>query len=225
MIITSIIIPNWNTTGELSDCVEAIYNSKLKLSYEIIVVDNASIDGFKDWIAIHPEIRYIENIRNMGFSIAINQGLLISEGKYACFLNSDTKPAEGWLDYMVEYLESHPECGLVAPFGENVCCKEQARSNDTGQDVEIVGHTIPFMCVVIPKYIFTKIGFPVIYYGEDVEFCNRLRSNKYKTVIVSKSFVSHLGSQCWVINNIGRNQAVQLEFARNLLKKWLGENV
>lgn len=221
--LVSIIIPNWNTTELLDKCIKAIYSSDLKTSYEIIVVDNASEDGFSEWTKTHPEVRIIQNDFNLGFSISIIQGLLISKGKYACFLNSDTEPAKGWLDYLIEYLDSDPKCGLVAPSGENVCCRSQSPDVNKGENIEIKGETIPFMCVVIPKRRFVEDGLPVIHYGEDVEFCNRVRSKGYKTMIVGNAFVKHAGSQCWVLNKVGRNQKVQQDFARDIAKNWMGE--
>lgn len=221
--LVSIVIPNWNTTKELESCVTAIHKSNLSIKYEIIVIDNASEDWFYEWKAMHPEVKVIQNDINLGFSISIVQGLLISKGRYVCFLNSDTEPAEHWLDYLVEYLELDPKCGLVAPAAYNVCRPEQAPGFNKGENVE-VREVIPFMCVVIPKRIFCELGLPVIRYGEDVEYCNRIRGHGYKTVVVGKAFVVHLGSQCWVVNKIGRNQFVQINFAKEVIeKRWLGE--
>jgi len=220
--MVSIVIPNWNTTELLVNCLKAIQNNNLKTDYEIIVVDNASTDGFAEALKGFPECRVIQNRRNLGFSISIIQGLLISEGKYVCFLNSDTEPQGLWLDYLVEYLEGHPECGLTAPAANNVCCIRQDPNVNKGENVEIAGETIPFMCVVIPKRLFQELGLPAITYGEDVDFCKRLEG-RYKKMVIGKAYVKHLGSLCWVINKIGRNQFVQIDFAKKLANQWIEE--
>lgn len=223
-VVASVVIPNWNTTGYLDDCVSIIRGYELKTPYEIIVVDNASTDTFPRWKDQHPDVRVIQNDTNLGFSISIVQGILISKGKYVCILNVDTGPGKGWLDYLVDYLESDPMCGLVAPFATNVCCKAQGPKCDLGENVEIKGETIPFMCVVIPKRIFREIGLPAIRYGEDTEYNNRIRAKGYKTIVVTKAFVNHIGSQGWIVNKIGRNSRAQQEFARDVIEKgWLGE--
>ena len=66
------------------------------LSYEIIVIDNNSSDGTIPAIAKEfPDITLMRNPQNLGFSKACNRAAKMAQGRYLCFLNSDTLP-DGW---------------------------------------------------------------------------------------------------------------------------------
>ena len=87
----SIIVVNWNTRDLLRDCLESVEETVRDLSYEVIVVDNASTDGSAAMLRERfPSVRLIENDENRGFGAANNQALRIMKGRYALLLNSDT---------------------------------------------------------------------------------------------------------------------------------------
>ena len=87
----SIIIINFNTKDLILACVESIIRQTSGLTYEIIVVDNASIDGSARALSEQfPQTILIESNENIGFGSANNLGAEIAKGKYLFFLNSDT---------------------------------------------------------------------------------------------------------------------------------------
>lgn len=86
----SIIIVNYNTKQLTSDCINSIFEKTIDLSYEVIVVDNASNDGSIDYFSKEPRIVFIESGENLGFGRANNLGLQHSSGDFVFFLNSDT---------------------------------------------------------------------------------------------------------------------------------------
>lgn len=87
----SIIIVNYNTKELIINCIESIINQTLNLTFEIIIVDNASIDGSQQAIKkIYPHVILIESKINLGFGRANNLGAERALGKYLFFLNSDT---------------------------------------------------------------------------------------------------------------------------------------
>jgi len=173
-MLLSIIIVSYNTKELLEQCLESIVSniavkqysgidnkedkkesiglngykakslSKL-LSYEIIVVDNNSTDGTKEYlsnIALEQygdidkkrkqskklngykanankrsiPLKVIFNNDNTGFAKANNQGIKIAEGKYILLLNSDTIVKDGALEILVDYLENHPDTAAVSPL-------------------------------------------------------------------------------------------------------------
>ncbi|SVD16287.1 uncharacterized protein METZ01_LOCUS369141, partial [marine metagenome] len=70
-------------------CLDSLARSDFD-SYEVIVVDNGSVDGSREMIEKkYPEIRLIKNQSNMGFAIACNQGIKASKGDYISLLNND----------------------------------------------------------------------------------------------------------------------------------------
>jgi GT2 family glycosyltransferase len=60
--------------------------------------------------------RVAELSRNGGFSVANNLGASLAKGRLLLLLNSDVLPAEaGWLPRLVEFHDSRPKVGAVAP--------------------------------------------------------------------------------------------------------------
>jgi GT2 family glycosyltransferase len=83
---------------------------------EIIIIDNASVDGTGDMIHNEfPWTIYVRNDRNMGFAASANQGIDRSNGKYALLLNSDTVLIEGETAKMLAFMEEHEEVGICGP--------------------------------------------------------------------------------------------------------------
>lgn len=87
----SIILVNYNTAKLLSACISSIIDKTNDINYEIIVVDNASVDSSVELIrAEFPSVKVIANSQNAGFGVANNIGVKNSIGEYLWFLNSDT---------------------------------------------------------------------------------------------------------------------------------------
>ncbi len=111
----SIIIVNWNVRDLLRRCLACIPQAAGALTYEIIVVDNASTDGSQTLADQFPHVRWIQNAENVGFTRANNQGIELARGRYLCFLNPDTEPQPNALLNLARYLDSHPRVGIVGP--------------------------------------------------------------------------------------------------------------
>jgi GT2 family glycosyltransferase len=111
----SIIIVNYNTKDLLASCIDSILKSNPKVSFEIIVVDNASTDGSAQWLekAQGGKIRSILHKKNLGFSKANNSGIKKAVGQYILLLNSDTHVKRGAIDTLVEFAKHTPGTGAV----------------------------------------------------------------------------------------------------------------
>lgn len=91
MLDLSIIIVNYNVRHFVLRCIESIYGSADALTKEIIVIDNASIDGSVEAIkAKFPDVIVIANTQNIGFGKANNQGIKQALGTATLILNPDT---------------------------------------------------------------------------------------------------------------------------------------
>ncbi len=80
----SVIIVNYNTKNLLRNCLHSVFKTIKDISFEILVVDNASQDGSLAMLREEfPELRVINNSQNLGFAAANNQVLAIMKGRYA----------------------------------------------------------------------------------------------------------------------------------------------
>lgn len=86
------------------------------LGYEVIVVDNASVDRTVEMVLERfPQVQLLANEENVGFAAANNQGLKVSKGDYLLLLNPDTLVRGEALQLMLQFLASHPRVGMVGP--------------------------------------------------------------------------------------------------------------
>ncbi len=110
----SIIIVNYNTKLLIEQCLHSIKKADRNLDCEIIVIDNNSTDGSKEYLSQKfPEIKYVFNNDNLGFARACNQGFKISSGNYILFLNPDTIIPETCLNDCIQFFEIHSDTGAL----------------------------------------------------------------------------------------------------------------
>lgn len=111
----SVIIVSWNASRFLEECLESLSRG-IGRSYEVIVVDNASIDGSPEMVNTKfPWVTLIQFGENLGFAKANNHGIRRSRGKYLALVNSDVKVLPGCLDQLAAFLDAHPGVGMVGP--------------------------------------------------------------------------------------------------------------
>ncbi len=113
IIEISIIIVNYNTADLLFNCINSIIKLVEDISYEIIVVDNASSDNSIKLVNEHfPNITLIALPKNVGFGAANNIGTKHAKGKYYLFLNSDTVLLNNLPKILFDFMEKHTFCGI-----------------------------------------------------------------------------------------------------------------
>ena len=112
----SIVIVNYNVKDHLDACLASIYKSNNEeYKIEIFVVDNNSIDGSSNFIkGKYPEIKLIENEKNLGFSKANNIALKQVTGKYILLLNPDTILEEGTFEKLIKFCEDNEDTGAIS---------------------------------------------------------------------------------------------------------------
>lgn len=108
----SVIIVNYNVQYFLENCLNSVYNSSKDIDFEVIVVDNNSVDGSLQMMAEKfPQTTLIANKDNRGFSVANNQAIKIAKGEYVLLLNPDTVVEENTFKVCCDFFDRHSKAG------------------------------------------------------------------------------------------------------------------
>ena len=190
---------------------------------ELIIADNASTDDSIAFLrSTFSQIKLIELSKNYGFAGGYNQALSEIEAEYYAIVNSDIEVTEGWLNPLVDYLESNPEYASVQPkiksfqhresfeyagaaggfvdaFGYPYCrgrifdtIEEDKGHYDLSIDVDWTSGA----CMLVRSESFDEAGgFDASFFAhmEEIDLCWRLRSTNWKLACVPKSIVYHVG--------------------------------
>ena len=110
----SIIIINYNTFQLTCNCIQSIFEKLTGLEYEVVLVDNASVecdaDLFKEKF---PWIKLVKSTVNTGFAGGNNLGIDNATGEYILLLNSDTELINNAPKICYDYISSNPAVGIV----------------------------------------------------------------------------------------------------------------
>lgn len=100
----------------IPDCLRTVAAELADYRHEIIVVDNYSTDGTREFIETrYPEVKLIRNERNEGFARAVNQGIKASQYEYVWLLNQDIRIRPGCLATLVDFYRRADRPGVVGP--------------------------------------------------------------------------------------------------------------
>jgi GT2 family glycosyltransferase len=112
----AIVIVNWNGGDFLRRCLESVARFPPSLDYEVVVIDNASTDGSREWLQAQGErVRLIANVENAGFGRANNQAFAATEAPLLFLLNSDAEVYEGAIDRLIATINEDERIGAVGP--------------------------------------------------------------------------------------------------------------
>lgn len=109
-----VLVVNYNTAALLEPMFDALHQSASVDKVRYLLVDNASVDNSLDSLAkVCPEALLLANEKNVGFGRANNQLVEHLQGKYALLLNTDAFVAADTLSKTLDYMEAHPDCGVL----------------------------------------------------------------------------------------------------------------
>ncbi len=109
----AVVIISYNTKEHLRACLKTVLPEN---PCEVIVVDNASVDGSADMVrAEFPQVTLYANNKNLGYGAAANQAIFQSMAEYILLLNSDLLLQPGTLEALSDYLDAHPRVAVVGP--------------------------------------------------------------------------------------------------------------
>ena len=215
--VVSVIIPVFNNLALTRACLDSIARTPAAVTFEIIMVDNASGDGTTEFLREQEtagRIRLITNPRNEGFSRACNQGAQAARGSLLLFLNNDTQVTPGWLDALAD-AAGRPNVGMVgAKLLYAIGSIQHAgitfinglpdhRHRHAAADAPEVNEFLELdmvtgACLMIRRELILQLaGFDEAYRNgvEDIDLCIRARAAGWKVVYEPKAVVYHLEGQ------------------------------
>ena len=100
----------------LAQCLDSFRQYQPQVDHEIIVVDNDSKDGkFEPFSQRYPEVAFVKNSCNHGFSNGCNLGSKHAQGEFLLFLNPDTLLINHTaIDDMFDFADQHAEVGITS---------------------------------------------------------------------------------------------------------------
>ncbi|MBI3379363.1 glycosyltransferase family 2 protein [Candidatus Gottesmanbacteria bacterium] len=231
-----IVILNWNNKKEILQCLESIKRSGHMES--VVIVDNGSEDrSLKKIRNQNPEVRIIENKKNLGFAEGNNIGIRYLLGKgtqYILILNPDTEIEKDTIPNLLKVMEEDKSIGITGPkiFSSNnkiwsaggvleqnrysgglIGLGESNKSKyDEMKEVDFISGT----AMMVKREVFEKCGLfnpDYFIYYEDVELNLRAKKSGYKLVFIPTSTITHHES-----SSMGKNSPAQEYYmARNHL--------
>jgi GT2 family glycosyltransferase len=234
--LVSIIIPTFNHRAMTERCVASIRGATT-LPYEILIVDNGSMDGTGPW-ARGQGLRVIANGENRGFPAACNQGIRAADGVYLLLLNNDTVVSPGWLDRLLAHAQADPAIGLVAPstnfagncqqipadygthegfltFAERLAV---AHAGEADEADALIG-----LCLLIPRGVVEAVGLLDERFGlgnfEDIDYSLRVRLAGYRLRWARNVFIHHEGHQSFRELGDGFGKLLEAN-ERRYVEKW-----
>jgi O-antigen biosynthesis protein len=212
----SFIIPLFNNLPLTRACVESLQATlPAGLAHEIILVDDGSTDGTREWLAtLTPPFRVILNERNLGYAAANNRGAALAHGKFLALLNNDLILTPHWLEPM---LGAHRLLLWRAGLVGNI--QFDARTGAVDHVGILVDHrgkpehdrmspsswsrffapvrrvpAVTAACVLLKRSLWVQLGgFDESYINgcEDVDLCFRARAAGRINAVALRSVVRH----------------------------------
>ena len=244
----SVIILNWNGAEMLRrylpSVVESLHNSDVIIQTELIVTDNGSTDNSLDVLAKEfPTVKTIVLDKNYGFAEGYNRAIEQVDSEFVVLLNSDVETPKGWLEPLLDYLETHPDVAAVQPkirswknksFFEHAgaaggfvnalgypYCRGRVLwhvEEDKGQyDSVIDVDWTSGACMCVRTKVYKELsGLDASFFAhmEEIDLCWRMRNAGWRLVCVPQSTVFHLGGGSLHYDNPRKNY---LNHRNNLL--------
>lgn len=214
----SVVILNYNVRYFLEQCIRSVQEAVRNLDAEIIVIDNASSDDSGKMVqSLFPEVIYIQNSENVGFSKANNQAVNRAKGKYLCILNPDTAVAEDTFIKTLEFYKNMPKIGCLGVRlmdGTGCFLPESKRNLPTPQVSlqKLMGHGAKYYAGHVSEYENGKVavlvgafmlmkkeiydavgGFDEDYfmYGEDIDLSYKIEKAGFVNYYYGETTVLH----------------------------------
>ena len=201
MIKYSVIIPAYNSEKTIALCLDSILNQSISIeNYEVIVVDDGSIDNMANIVTQYDKVKLIRQ-RNQGPATARNLGAKEAQGEFILFTDSDCELEKNWLEEMVRPFTDEQIGGVQGRYKT-----KQKRVIALLDQIDIEGRyhkmmkrkyidSIGTYSAAYRRDVFNKLGgFNTNYKtacGEDIEFSFLLSKSGYKMIFAERAICYH----------------------------------
>ena len=208
----SVIVLTYNNLEINKLCIDSILNKTAYPNYELIIVDNCSKDGTREYleslVGTDERIKVILNTENRGFAGGNNDGIAVSTGDYVVLLNNDTVVTRGWLTAMSKHLENDLQLGMCGPVTNSIGNEYQNRKemerfayiyttehqNQEYSDVRVLA----LFCTMIKRSVIDQCGVLDEQYGigmfEDDDYAEAVKKAGFRLTVVEDAFIHHFES-------------------------------
>lgn len=234
---TSVIIPNLNGFPHVKGCVSSL-REHTPGPYELIVVDNGSEDGSREWLSEQPDVRVLQMGENIGAPAARNAGLQVATGATIVFSDNDVLFTPNWREILIGHLESWPDIGIVGPMSDYVSGSQKTEERErkkesldafarrfttTHSGKRHYTNRLILFFMMCRRELIDRIGGIDPVYGrwgfEDDDLCLRTRIAGFQMRVANDCFIRHLGSRTSKTANIDYDRLL-LENFEVFKRKW-----
>jgi len=217
----SVIVLNYNGKRFIANCLESLLKTNYP-NFEVLVLDNASTDGSREWLMENSErfkeknFKFVMLDRNYGYAKGNNIGIRLSDtkSKYVILLNNDTEVDPDWIKNAVDFLERHEEVGIAQCLLMSLRKRELIDS--AGGVIDYTGRVlsvrngeryhkeIPYKIfyaqgasIIIRRSLLKEIGLldeDYFIYYEETDLCWRAWLRNKEVVVIPNAIVYHHGS-------------------------------
>ncbi|HQR04671.1 MAG TPA: glycosyltransferase [Rhodocyclaceae bacterium] len=239
----SVIVITYNNLDLTRACLQSLDTNSHYGNMEIVVVDNASSDGTReflsDWVRATENRKILLNESNRGFPTANNQGIALADGEYLVLLNNDTFVTPGWLRTLYRHFRFDPSLGLIGPVTNRIgnqaeidiryeTMEDMVRESrkytlrHMGETLSL--RTVAFFCVMMPRRVMEQVGLLDEAFGlgffEDDDYCRRVEQCGYKIACAEDVFVHHHLSASFLKMEKEARRAIYRSSKSVYEKKW-----
>lgn len=219
----AIVILNWNGERLLRKFLPILIADTDNDIADFIVADNGSTDGSVEYLKSVPEVKTLCFEENLGFAAGYNRAISELEYPYILLLNSDVAVSFLWLEYLMDFITTHPEVVAVQPkirseriskmfeyagaeggymdfLGYPFCRGRifdtvEADNKQYGEEPKRVFWTTGAAMLVRRNAFLESGGFDERFFAhqEEIDLCWRWNCEGYQLYVVPNSIVFHVG--------------------------------
>jgi glycosyltransferase involved in cell wall biosynthesis len=197
MVKVSVIVPTYNRAHLVTETIDSILSQTFR-DFELIIVDNESVDNTEEVIKSYRDerIRYFKHQNNGIIAVNRNYGISKARGEYIAFCDDDDLWFPEKLEKQVQVMESDSQIGLICTNeivfdnkgDHGLTIRTRVRNSDFTFESLVWNNRVPNSTVMVRKAVLDDVGMmdesPEIMAGEDYELWLRI-AKKYRLNYIS----------------------------------------